>query len=85
MSLDTHALIDFLHPPCATLPLLHVASAGGAAGMHRRHRRAAEEPEIIDRLWENTRFFKSGLEALGFNTGVSEADHAVITGDGAWR
>ena len=36
-----------------------------------------EEPEIIDRLWENTRFFKSGLEALGFNTGVSESpDHA---------
>jgi len=43
-----------------------------------------EEPEIIDRLWENTRFFKSGLEALGFNTGVSESPITpVITGDGA--
>ena len=43
-----------------------------------------EEPEIIDRLWENTRFFKGGLEALGFNTGVSESPITpVITGDGA--
>ena len=27
-----------------------------------------EEPAIIDRLWENTRFFKDGLRAIGFNT-----------------
>src|SRR5213080_1497101 len=31
-----------------------------------------EEPQIIDRLWENTRFFQSGLKSLGFNTGASE-------------
>jgi glycine C-acetyltransferase len=31
-----------------------------------------EEPERIDRLWENTRFFKTGLERLGFDTGSSE-------------
>jgi glycine C-acetyltransferase len=43
-----------------------------------------EEPEIIDHLWENTRFFKGGLEALGFNTGVSESPITpVVTGDGA--
>jgi glycine C-acetyltransferase len=42
-----------------------------------------EEPEIIDRLWENTRFFKGGLEALGFNTGLSESPITpIITGDG---
>ena len=42
------------------------------------------EPEIIDRLWENTRFFKSGLRALGFNTGPSESPITpVIAGDGA--
>ena len=41
-----------------------------------------EEPEIIDRLWENTRFFKSGLERLGFNTGLSESPITpVIAGD----
>src|SRR5207247_1045235 len=32
-----------------------------------------QEPQIIDRLWENTRFFKKGLEALGFNTGLSQS------------
>jgi glycine C-acetyltransferase len=43
-----------------------------------------EEPGLIDRLWDNTRFFKSGLQALGFNTGVSESPITpVIVGDGA--
>jgi len=43
-----------------------------------------EEPEIIDRLWDNTRFFKAGLVALGFNTGISESPITpVIVGDGA--
>jgi glycine C-acetyltransferase len=32
-----------------------------------------EEPGLIDRLWENTRFFKSGLQELGFDTGISES------------
>ncbi|HEY1205512.1 MAG TPA: glycine C-acetyltransferase [Bryobacteraceae bacterium] len=30
------------------------------------------EPERIERLWENTRTFKSGLRAAGFDTGASE-------------
>jgi glycine C-acetyltransferase len=43
-----------------------------------------EEPQIIDRLWDNTRFFKAGLEGLGFNTGSSESPITpVIVGDGA--
>src|SRR5438876_11524847 len=43
-----------------------------------------EEPEIIDRLWDNTRCFKAGLPSLGFNTGLSESPITpVIVGDGA--
>jgi len=43
-----------------------------------------QEPELIDRLWENTRFFKAGLQQLGFNTGLSESPITpVIAGDGA--
>jgi glycine C-acetyltransferase len=43
-----------------------------------------QEPEIIDRLWENTRFFKSGLVTLGFNTGLSESPITpVIAGEGS--
>ncbi len=41
-----------------------------------------EEPEIIERLWDNTRFFKAGLERLGFDTGLSESPITpVIAGD----
>src|SRR4249919_388436 len=43
-----------------------------------------DEPEIIERLWENTRFFKEGLHGLGFNTGLSESPITpVIAGEGA--
>lgn len=42
------------------------------------------EPEVIDRLWENTRFFREGLASLGFDTGGSETPITpVIVGDGA--
>ncbi|MGZ6343978.1 MAG: glycine C-acetyltransferase [Candidatus Limnocylindrales bacterium] len=30
------------------------------------------EPERIERLWDNTGFFKAGLAGLGFDTGISE-------------
>src|SRR5213596_1092428 len=43
-----------------------------------------QEPAIIERLWDNTRFFKGGLKALGFNTGLSESPITpVIAGEGA--
>jgi len=42
------------------------------------------EPERIERLWANTRFFKSALQELGFDTGVSETPITpVIAGDEA--
>jgi glycine C-acetyltransferase len=43
-----------------------------------------EEPQLIDQLWANTRFFKEGLKKLGFNTGVSETPITpVFVGDAA--
>jgi glycine C-acetyltransferase len=43
-----------------------------------------DEPEIIERLWENTRFFKEGLVRLGFDTGMSESPITpVMAGEGA--
>jgi len=43
-----------------------------------------EEPEIIERLWANTRFFKEGLRRLGFDTGVSESPITpVFAGEGS--
>src|SRR6195256_2858335 len=43
-----------------------------------------QEPQIIEQLWDNTRFFKEGLQRLGFDTGLSESPITpVIAGDGA--
>src|SRR5215212_10162126 len=42
------------------------------------------EPHIIERLWDNTRFFQAGLKTLGFDTGLSESPITpVIVGEGA--
>ena len=41
-----------------------------------------DEPDRLERLWENTRTFKAGLHDLGFDTGMSETPITpVITGD----
>jgi len=43
-----------------------------------------EEPQLIERLWTNTRFFKAELKKLGFDTGLSETPITpVIVGDAA--
>ena len=43
-----------------------------------------EEPELIERLWANTRRFKEGLRSLGFDTGVSETPITpIMVGDSA--
>ena len=67
------ALIDFLyhrarpflfstsHPPAVTAACIAALDV------------LESEPEWIDRLWDNTRFFKAGLASLGFNTGLSES------------
>ena len=41
-----------------------------------------EEPQLVERLWANTRFFKQGLVKLGFNTGASETPITpIMAGD----
>jgi glycine C-acetyltransferase len=42
------------------------------------------EPQWMRQLWDNARFFKAGLHALGFDTGMSESPITpVVVGDGA--
>jgi len=75
-------LIDFLqhrgrpflfstsHPPSVTATCLAALDV------------LAEEPQLIKTLWRNTKMFKDGLRALGFNTGASESPITpVIVGD----
>jgi len=41
-----------------------------------------QEPERIEMLWDNTRYFKKGLAENGFNTGISETPITpVIVGE----
>jgi|SRR5947209_177738 len=41
------------------------------------------EPELIGRLWDNTRYFKQGLRQLGFDIGAGETPITpVIAGEG---
>src|SRR5262245_60954864 len=80
----SHALIDFLyhrarpflfstsHPPAVAASCLAAIDV------------LENEPQLIERLWNNTRFFKSGLQSLGFDTGASESPITpVIVGDAA--
>jgi glycine C-acetyltransferase len=43
-----------------------------------------QEPERIQNLWNNTKYFKQGLSRAGFNTGISETPITpVIVGEAA--
>ena len=80
----TRTLIDFLHQRAR--PFLYSTShpPAVAAACIAAIDVLEEEPELIDRLWDNTRFFKAGLVALGFNTGASESPITpVIVGEGS--
>ena len=55
-----------------------------AAACREAIRVLEEEPELIERLWANTRRFKAELIRLGFDTGVSETPITpVMMGDAA--
>lgn len=65
-------LFSTSHPPAVTSACIEAINV------------LLEEPKLIERLWDNTKFFKEGLEKLGFNTGKSETPVTpVIVGDEA--
>jgi glycine C-acetyltransferase len=81
---STRTLIDYLiqkgrpflfstsHPPAVTAACIEAINV------------LIEEPELIEKLWDNAKFFKKGLEDLGFATGNSETPVTpVIVGDEA--
>jgi glycine C-acetyltransferase len=80
----SRALIEFLHHRARPFLFSTSHPPAVAAACIAALDVLLEEPQIIERLWENTRFFKTGLRELGFNTGVSESPITpVIVGDGA--
>jgi glycine C-acetyltransferase len=81
---STRTLIDYLihkgrpflfstsHPPAVTAACIEAINV------------LLEEPELIEKLWDNTAFLKEGLQKLGFNTGHSKTPITpVIVGDEA--
>ncbi len=80
----SRALIDFLHHRARPFLFSTSHPPAVAAACVAAIDVLLDEPEIIERLWDNTRFFKAGLKAQGFDTGVSESPITpVIVGDGA--
>ena len=75
-------LKDFLVQRCRTLLFSTSQPPAVAAACIAAIDVLENEPERIERLWDNTRFFKEGLQDLGFDTGVSETPITpVIAGD----
>ncbi|MBM7603240.1 glycine C-acetyltransferase [Metabacillus crassostreae] len=81
---STKTLVDYLihkgrpflfstsHPPAVTAACIEAIDV------------LLEEPELIEKLWDNTKFFKEGLNKLGFNTGNSDTPITpVMVGDEA--
>lgn len=77
-------LKDFLTQRCRTLLFSTSQPPAVAAACIAAIDVLEQEPERIERLWDNTRFFKSALQELGFDTGISETPITpVIAGDEA--
>jgi glycine C-acetyltransferase len=80
----SRALVEFLHHRARPFLFSTSHPPAVAAACIAAIDVLLDEPEIIDRLWENTRFFKAGLGRLGFDTGRSESPITpVIVGEGA--
>jgi glycine C-acetyltransferase len=80
----SRSLIDFLHRRARPFLFSTSHPPSVAATCLAALDVLESEPQWMDQLWDNTRFFKSGLQALGFDTGISESPITpVIVGDGA--
>jgi glycine C-acetyltransferase len=80
----SRALIDYLHHRARPFLFSTSHPPSVAATCIGAIELLMAEPQIIERLWDNTRFFQRGLKALGFDTGMSESPITpVIVGEGA--
>jgi glycine C-acetyltransferase len=78
----TKAFIEFLHHRARPFLLSPSHPPAVAAACIAALDVLEQEPQWMERLWENTKFFKAGLQSLGFNTGRSESPITpVIVGE----
>ena len=85
----SHDLIDFLYHRARPFLFSTSHPPSVAATCIAAFEVLEEEPERIERLWENTRFWKKELGSLGFNIGGANTPASetpitpIIIGDGA--
>jgi glycine C-acetyltransferase len=80
----TKNLIEFLYHRARPFLFSTSHPPGVAASCIAAFEILEQEPERIERLWSNTRYFKQGLAEAGFNTGMSETPITpVIVGEAA--
>jgi len=80
----SRALIEFLHHRARPFLFSTAHPPAVAASCLAALDVLESDPQLIERLWDNARFFKSGLQSLGFDTGASESPITpVIVGDAA--
>lgn len=78
----SQSLVDYLIHRARPLLFSTSHPPSVAASALAAVRLVQEEPELIERLWDNTRFFKKGLTQIGWNTGASETPITpVMVGD----
>jgi glycine C-acetyltransferase len=78
----SRTLVDFLQQRARPFLFSTSHPPGVAAACLAALDVLVEEPELIERLWSNTRFFQAGLAAAGFDTGASESPITpIIVGD----
>src|ERR1700690_2516502 len=80
----TQDLIEFLYHRARPFLFSTSHPPGVAAACLAAFDVLESEPERIEQLWTNTRYFKKGLSDAGFNTGISETPITpVMVGDAA--
>ena len=81
---STLEMIDFLHQRARPFLFSTSHPPSVAATCIAAFEVLEEEPQVIEDLWANTKFFKVGLKNLGFDTGASETPITpIMVGDAA--
>ncbi|MGC9348074.1 MAG: glycine C-acetyltransferase [Anaerolineae bacterium] len=64
-------IVDFLRQKARPFLFSNAVTAADTAACLAAVRVLAGSTDLVDRLWENTEYFKSGMKSLGFDVGQS--------------
>ena len=65
-------VVDYLRQKARPFLFSNAVTAADTAACLAAFKVLAESTELVERLWENTRYFKDEMKRLGFDTGHSE-------------